>query len=456
MKEEKLRQLQYISVKDTLTTDLGAFRIDPNKKLPVQLPPGKKELTADDITIENIISGMLTIIAYDENHKDFSYYKSFVEAVEPGLAAELNKAAIAKEQQKDYEFAEELFLAVYHLLPQSASCINLATLYSFMAVDARERKNDDDEDAYLLLAKRTLQDGLRRFGENENILSELSSFEAYMGNFDEALEYIDRYMAVASEGERKQELKKVRSQIEFQMQNDNAIKEAYDFIMLGMPEKGLPIIERFIEGNKDIWNGYFLKGWALRISKDYDGAKKAFLKCLELGESNSDIYNELSICELEDGNRELAKVYLETAADLDGSSLSIQSNLAFLHMMDGEFDEARENLERARYLSGNDKVVQELIDQYESLTGEKIGEIIHEDIVKDEDSDIDPDDDGYSEELAAIAEDDIPEEHTCSCGHHHHDSSSCGHHHHHHDGCSCGGHHDHGCTCSHDEEDCGR
>ena len=125
------------------------------------------------------------------------------------------------------------------------------------------------------------------------------------------------------------------------------------------------------------------------------------------------------------------------------------SNLAFLYLTDGQFDEAREALEKARYLSGDDKIVEELINQYEKLTGEKIGEVIHEDIVKDEDSEEVEEDDAYQAELSAIAEDDIPEEHECSCGHHHH--------HHHHGECGCGHHHhDHECSCSnHDEEECG-
>lgn len=449
MKEDKLRRIQYISVQNTLKTDLGTFTLDPSIKLPVQLPEGKNDIDADDVTVENIVSGMLTIIAYDETHKHFSYYKSFIDALEPGLAGELNKAAIAKEQQKDYDFAEELFLAVYHLLPQSASCINLATLYSYMAIDARDRKNDEDEDKYLLLAKRTLQDGLRRFGENEHILAELSSFEAYMGNLEEAKEYLERYLMVASEGEKKQELKKVKEQIDFQLENDNEIKEAYDFIMLGMPDKALPIIDKFIEANPSVWNGYFIKGWALRVKKDFEGAKAALMECMKRGETNSEIYNELSICELELGNKELSKTYLEAAADLDGEDLNIMSNLAFLYLTDGQFDEAREALEKARYLSGDDKIVEELINQYEKLTGEKIGEVIHEDIVRDEDSEEVEEDDAYQAELSAIAEDDIPEEHECRCGHHHH--------HHHHGECGCGHHHhDHECGCSnHDEEECG-
>ena len=418
-KEESLRSIRYIKVPNGMRVESETFRLDPNIMLPVQLQPGVMQLTPDGISLESIVSGMLTLIAYDENHKDVSYYKDFVLTIDPMLPDKLCKAAIAKEEQKDYDFSEELFLAVYHLLPQPASCINLATLYSYRAVDARDKGDDEKEDEFLLSAKRTLSDGLRRFGENEDVLAEISSFEAFMGNLEESKEYLDRYMAVAKEGEKKQEMKKLLSKIELQLENDEEIKEAYDFIMLGNNEKAIAAAEKFIAKNPKVWNGYFLRGWALRKEGRFEDARKDLMKCLELGERSADIYNELSIDELEVGDRELAKTYLETAADLDPENLTVASNLSYLYLQDSQLDEAREYLEKARFLSGNDEIVKNLIEEYEKKTGEKIGELIHEEIVHD-DSHEDEDDDAYAAEIAEIEKDGIPDEEECHCGHHHH------------------------------------
>ncbi len=418
-KEESLRSIRYIKVPTGMRVESETFRLDPNIMLPVQLQPGVMQLTPDGISLESIVSGMLTLIAYDENHKDVSYYKDFVLTIDPMLPDKLCKAAIAKEEQKDYDFSEELFLAVYHLLPQPASCINLATLYSYRAVDARDKGDDEKEDEFLLSAKRTLSDGLRRFGENEDVLAEISSFEAFMGNLEESKEYLDRYMAVAKEGEKKQEMKKLLSKIELQLENDEEIKEAYDFIMLGNNEKAIAAAEKFIAKNPKVWNGYFLRGWALRKEGRFEDARKDLMKCLELGERSADIYNELSIDELEVGDRELAKTYLETAADLDPENLTVASNLSYLYLQDSQLDEAREYLEKARFLSGNDEIVKNLIEEYEKKTGEKIGELIHEEIVHD-DSHEDEDDDAYAAEIAEIEKDGIPDEEECHCGHHHH------------------------------------
>ena len=418
MERNKLRNIRYVKVPEGMHVHAEGFTLDPKIMLPVQLMPGSTKLRKDDITMESVMAGMLSVIAYDEASENFQYYRDFVKAVDPTIAERLNEAAIAKEKQKSYDFAEELFLAVYHLLPQSASCINLATLYSYMAVDARDRKKDDEEDEYLSRARHTLLDGLRRFGENDSILAELSSFEAYMGNLEDAKDYLERYMAVAEEGEKKQEMKKLLSRISFQLENDEEIKAAYDFIMLDQPERSIEITDGFIRKNPGIWNGYFLRAWALRKAGRFEDARKDLLKCLELGEVSSDIYNELSICELECGSRELAKTYLETAADLDPDNLTVASNLSYLHLGDGEYDEAREYLEKARFLSGDDRIVRELIDEYEKATGEKIGEMIHEEIVHSEEEE----DDAYQAEIAEIMNGAPPEEHGegCRCHHHHH------------------------------------
>ncbi len=433
MENHELSRIRYIKVPQNLKLSEGAFKIDPEIRLPIQIKEGKKNIEEDDLTIEAIVAGMLTLIAYDELNKDIDYYKAFVKAVEPDIASNLNTAAIAKQEAKDYDFAEELFLSVYHLEPQSASCINLATLYSYMSVNEEEKKNLDKADEYLAKAKATLLDGLRRFGENEWILAELASFEGFLGNLEEAKEYSERYLLVASEGERKEEIKKFLKEVNQHLESDNAFKEAYDYIMLDMPDKAISAIDSFLEKNSGIWNGYFIKAWALRKAERYDEAKKCLLKCLELGESNTDIYNELSICELECGNKELAKQYLNTAVDLDGTNLTAMSNLAFLLIEDKEYDDARYYLEKARNVAADDEIIKNLIKSYEKATGEKIGDKITEEVVNS-------DEDESMEEILEELEN----------THDHHDGCSC----HHHDkgGCSCHHGHEEGhCSCHHEE-----
>lgn len=426
MKNDNIR---YITLPESFKVGLGSFSPDPSIPLPLLLPQGKEEPESSDYTVENLMAGMISVVANEMDNPHFSYYKAFILASDPTIVEKLNQAAIAKEQRKEFDFAEELFLAVYHLLPQNASCVNLATLYSYIAVE--ERNKGGNENTWIKKVRATLEDGIERFGEDEMILSELASFEAYMGNLDEAKEYGERYLEVAEESERKDEIRKMMKEINFKIENSDAISEAYDFITLGEADKALPIIDSFLSKNPSMWNGHFLKGWALRIRKNYKEAKECFLECMKLGEVNAEIYNELSICELEEGNRELAKAYLETANDLDESNLTTTTNLAYLYLEDGEFDSAREYLEKARYLAKDDKLVKTLIKEYEKATGDKIGNIIHEEYVKNTEGADDAEYEGSSfdkefEAFRKSMENDFAfEDEGCSC--------SCGD-----SACSCG------------------
>ena len=428
----KLESVKFITLPKSMEDQITGFKIDSTIPIPVQMKEGSKHLDPEDVTIESIVAGMLVTIAYKEKDKNLDYYRSFVLAVQPNAIEELNTAAITKEKQKDYPFAEQLFLTVYHMLPQSASCINLATLYSSWAVHERDEGDEKAEEFYLSKCLNTLEEGLERFGENEDILAELGSFHTYLGNLDIAEGYLKRYMAVAEEGERKQKLKKMLKDVSFRIDSDNEIKQAYDFMMLDEEDKALETIESFIKKNPKLWHGHFIKGWALRRLKRYKEAEDELLRCISCGESNADIYNELSICALEKGDKELAKSYLDAAVDMDPENLTLVSNLAFLHLRDDEFDEAKEWIEKCRKLAPDDSQVRQMMKEYTDKTGEPFGDVINEEYVHNPDKDGKPqpdkeddEDDGYAEELAALEEDDDEDE-GCGCSHDHH-------HHHHHD-----------------------
>ena len=373
-------KITYITLPSSLSLDLGTMKIDTSIEVPFSIPENKEKLGKEDYTVENLMSGLITVVAEDEKNVNSAYYKKLISAIDKDIPVKLNQAAIAKERKGEYEFASLLFKAVYHLLPQSASCINLATLYSYLAADAAKKGEDNRE--YIKKAKETLLDGLEKLGENEDLLYEMASFLSYMAELEDAVEYIKRYLSVAEEGERKEEMKKLLSETSFKLENQEKIEEAYDFLTLGESDKALPIIEGFISKNPKIWNGYFLRGWALRIKEEYEEATKCFLKCIELGESNSEIYNELGLCALKEGNSDLSEIYFETALDSDEENLTVLTNLSYLELERNDWDKARKYLEKARFISGNDAILDALIKKYEKETGDKIGEIIHEEIVK--------------------------------------------------------------------------
>ena len=369
--QNALKNVFFISLPSSMERDINSFHVDSSIQIPVQLPDGKEQLEqGEEITIELIVAGMLKILAYQADHPHLSYYRSFVLAVQPDAPQELNMAAIAQEQKQNYEFAEELFLAVCRLAPQGASYVNLATLYGRMAT--QDSAKGERYDLYQQKALQTLTEGLEVVGDDEQLLRELGFFHLYQGNVEIAKEYLDRYLEQAPEGDTKKHVRKILDDINAKLNDDQRLMQAYDAIQMNKEDEALVLLDAYLEHNSEIWNAHFLKGWALRRLSRFDEAQQSFLTALARTKGNSDIYNELAICSLETGKAELAKAYLNTAVDLDGENLTLISNLAYLHLKDGELDEAREFLELARNLDPNDPVIHQLIQDYERESGEKI------------------------------------------------------------------------------------
>ncbi|MFA6688401.1 MAG: tetratricopeptide repeat protein [Sphaerochaetaceae bacterium] len=378
----KLEDIIYIALPETMRQEINGFTVDPTKRIPLQLQQGRTGIdSTDEIGIEMIMAGLLKVVAWEPEHEDFAYYRDFVLALQPDAPKELNLAAIAKAKTGDYDFAEELFLAVNHLSPEPATFINLAVIYGERAAALEADKRQEQADLYQEKMLGTLAEGLNMFPDDPDLLAEIGTFNLYQGNMDIARDYLERYLAVAPDGPRKKQIANMLGDVKEKLNDDKTIMQAYDEIQLGNEEQALELLESFLKNNPKVWNAWFLKGWAHRRIGEYGPGQEAFLKCLELGESSSDIYNELAICTLEAGDRELAKNYLDIALDLDGDNVKLLSNLAFLHLRDGEYDQARELLERARACDEHDPGVRQLMHDYERQTGEKLSQIIIEEMV---------------------------------------------------------------------------
>lgn len=382
-KKDKLEGIVYITLPSEFKKTINDFKIDPAIPIPFQLEKEQKEVNTDDISIERIVAAMIKIVAWDIENVHFEYYRNFIQAAQADAVNQLNIAAIAKEKAKDFEFSEELFIAVNNLAPQPASYINLATHYSNQAASKKE-SSPTEYDYFSQKAFDILNEGLNKFNDNPDLLCEIGYFHVFQSNIEAAREYLEKYLKFASkDDERKDQVTKILSDINEKINDDTKLLEAYDQINLSNEDKAIEILDDFINKNPEVWNAHFFKGWALRRQQKYAKAKPCFLEALKLGECNSEIYNELAICALEEDQRELALFYLDTAIDLEPENITILTNYALLILEDKNYDKARYLLEKARVVDEKDPLVIHLIDQYQKETGEEIKQVINEEVVDD-------------------------------------------------------------------------
>ena len=83
--------------------------------------------------------------------------------------------------------------------------------------------------------------------------------------------------------------------------SDENFREARNLVRDGKTEDGLVKIRRFLEKHPEVWNGWFVLGWALRRLERWEDGAAALRKALELGGTNIDARNELAICLMELG-----------------------------------------------------------------------------------------------------------------------------------------------------------
>ena len=191
----------------------------------------------------------------------------------------------------------------------------------------------------------------------------------FLENDEQAFTYLTEYLKIAPDGEKKQLIADRVKEIGERLEDEQTLHAAFDEMQLGNEEQALRLIQSFIAHNPRVWSGWFIRGWALRRLGDYQEAQQAFLTCLELGEQNADIYNELSICTLESGDRELAKSYLEIALELDQKNVKLLSNLAFLQLQDEQYNQVYELMLQAKAIDPDDPAVKHLQQELAKRTG---------------------------------------------------------------------------------------
>ena len=98
-----LESIFYIKVPENFVSSDDAFKIDTSVELPVQnkINEAPGDFNPSEITTEQILAGILTVLTYDKNSKNLDYYRSILLKVKPNIKRELCEAAILKTKNED-------------------------------------------------------------------------------------------------------------------------------------------------------------------------------------------------------------------------------------------------------------------------------------------------------------------------------------------------------------------
>lgn len=363
-----LESVYFISLPENFDLNSATFQIDKTIPLPVQKKDTEETLKIEDITQEQILAGILTILAYDKHNKNLDYYRSIIKQVRPDIKKEMTEAAIMKAKNEDWDIAEELFMVLKGLDPEDPiTTLNTALFFDQRAESYRQAELNEDADAYDNDALLHYKEAMNAEPAIPDAFFNAGFFYLKQHSFREAKDCFETYLALTCDandeelGEngiyKKERAQEILNHINNDNMDDEAFKRAYKLISSGQEEKGLEEIRTFIQKNPNVWNAWFLLGWGLRRIGRWADAEQAFNQSLSCGgENNCDTYNELAICLMEQGKTKEAKKSLQKALSINPENVKIISNLGYLSLKEGNIDDARKYFTIVLEYSPNDKI----------------------------------------------------------------------------------------------------
>lgn len=344
--------------------------IDPAIPYPVQLQSPVVKLNPASITVESLLTGMLRVLAWEPANKNAGVYRAYIKTARPELFEELIAAGIQKAESKDWNIAEEIFFAASGLEPDRPEpAINLALMHEEHANNLTESSKEAEAEQEDDLAHKYYQYLLSLRETFPPAYYHAAFFFLKKRNYDKAVSLLTSYIGMSDNEERTKRAKSILEKLNSMGYLDTLFKEAYDFIQMGEEQKGLDRALQFVEKYPEVWNGWFLVGWAnRRLGKWAEGAR-AFRTALEKGAEGTDIYNELSICEMELGALDEAKQDLEHALRIEPENVKIIVNLGALAYRQGKVKEAEGFFKTAVEFDPEDKIAHEWLKRIDSPTG---------------------------------------------------------------------------------------
>lgn len=363
-----LESVYFINLPDDFKLSDYALKIDKTVPLPVQKKSGESEPDIKSLEPEQVLAGILTVLAYDRHNANLDYYRSIIKKARPDIQRELTEAAILKSKDEDWELAEELFMTLRGLEPENpVTALNIAIFLDQRAEAYRKSNLNEDADAYDNDAFKYYKEAMNAEPPLPDAFFNCGFFHLKQYDFREAKSCFETYVALTCDatddelGEngiyKKERAQELVDRINNENLEDKAFITAYKLISGGQEEKGLKEIRSFLEKNQKVWNAWFLLGWGLRKLCRWEDAKQAFEESIVCGgNDNADTHNELAICLMETGNLSGAKSELLKALSLAPENEKIISNLGYLSLKEGKRDEAQKYFAAVLEYCPNDKI----------------------------------------------------------------------------------------------------
>jgi Flp pilus assembly protein TadD len=367
---DPLANIRYISIRELKPRMIGDFLLDPEILLPVEVAGSGADWSPEAISWEAIVSAMLKLLAWRPEGAQSDYYRRFVLAVKPDLKEEFTQAGITKSRSGELELAVEIFQALAGVFPDCASTQNnLALAYEKLARASGASETSNTAERYLSLAFEAFKRAIAQDPELAGTHYNFAHFYLRERNFAKAREHFEEFLAREPRSERSDSVREIVEELEGVGGVERVCAQAFDAIRLNREAEAVELLGDVTRRHPEIWNPWFLLGWAYRRLGEYRLGREALEKAHSLKPVDADILNELAICLMETGELEASHQRLSEAAGLEPENPKLCSNLGILSLRMGREEEARRLFEAVLERSPEDPLAREYLRRLSSPEG---------------------------------------------------------------------------------------
>jgi Tfp pilus assembly protein PilF len=360
---DPLKNIVYISIPDNIK-DIDKLPIDPAVLLPVEIDPDNGYSDITNLSWEMIIAAALKILAHNPIHENADYFRKLIPAIKPDIKKELTNAAIVKAGEKEFDIAEELFLSLTNLfIADFTSELNLALLYDERADSYQALEKSELADTYNELAFDAYKKLLSDHSESAEAHFNFGLFYLKKSSFDKAVPHLEFFLNNSDDDKKKKKVAEILNQLNVKKETDDHFLQAYDLIKMEKEDEAIEEIKKFIRTSPEVWNAWFLLGWAFRRKEMYADGVEAFKKALELGSDQIDLFNELAICLMELGRFDESREHLLTALKSEPENIKIISNLGIVSLKNDKPEAAKQYFKQVLKLEPDDRIAKEYLSK---------------------------------------------------------------------------------------------
>ena len=308
------------------------------------------------------------MLANSPDHEHANYYRDFLNALRPNLLGELSEAAERSQDAGEWEHAQDILLAARGLAPQDATPrYALARFYGRRWMHANKAGNREEAFSFSRAAEAAYNELLSEDEAPNQAWFDAGKFRYQFGAYARAAETLETFLQGENlkEEQRQEALRLVRL-CRDEGQADSLYEEAYAALTAGRIQEGVAMAKDFRDRRPEGWPGWFLLGWGLRLAEQWTEAREALEGARDRGCSEGDLFNELAICTRAMGDYGASASALEEALKRDPENIKIISNMALVRMEQGQREDAIRWLQTALAMEPGDPICTQLLAEIES------------------------------------------------------------------------------------------